>query len=1032
MRPLNLHLQNFGPYEDTTIDFTRFDAAPLFLVTGNTGSGKTTIFDAMVFALFNETTNNKDRGAGALRADFAKDGDETAVTFTFTHANRTYTVTRKPKQRSARGAERPAKVSLTFDRDGERQEMTRIHQVDQFLSDLLGLTKDQFRQLVLLPQGQFRRVLTSSSNEKEELLESLFATHLYAAWTARLKDQLAARDADSKDRVSELAGLKKAAAAVTLPNDQAADNAAWLTAAHRVLADQDEGLAKISREIESNQAALSAATAQVQAAQSKQEASAAVATLTAQQAELAAQEPAQQALAARVAELGWFQDHQATYLSWQQATSTQESASAAARQAATSQTAAERAASQATAQVDQLSAQAAQVDEWKATQARLEGLLPEIAARDRLSAAAASQERAVAELTSQLTAARQQVESAQAAQTTATDQLTAIGDLGKEELAVQRQGDRLARWQEQQRALAQQAAQLADRWAQESAARQAASQAAAAAARAQEALATTEDAFARSAIARLLPLLKADQPCPLCGSTDHPHPVVPARMAVTEDELKAARKAAQAARDAANRTASDLAHQAELARAAADQLTAGRQQLAAELKVAPDAAPLAAALEQAGQAHQQATAKLTAAKQARQRAEAAATVAQKSLTQAQAALEKLTPAHQAAREELTRLTGALESKRQLVGTRQAAPTKEEIARLKRQVADYAAAKQAADQALATATTAVTTARTQRTQLAAQEKAAAATAKQAQEDLVTALAAAYPDRDWTFFAQAAAALAQLPALRDQRVQYQQAVATTADRLADAKQRLAKVATALPLASAQEKQATAQATLNQAQQERGHQQAAHAQLQSQVAEVQRLVDQQAAAEAERAELATLVAVMRGDTGTKLSLERYVLQSYFSQVLTLANQYLVKLSNQRYTFELDEGSGHGNGTKWSGLEIAVFDHYAGRARSARTLSGGESFIASLSLALGLSELIQQQTGGIQIEALFIDEGFGSLDPQALQKALSALLAIQDSRMIGVISHISELKEQIADQLVVTNTAGKSTISYRSASQV
>ena len=105
--------------------------------------------------------------------------------------------------------------------------------------------------------------------------------------------------------------------------------------------------------------------------------------------------------------------------------------------------------------------------------------------------------------------------------------------------------------------------------------------------------------------------------------------------------------------------------------------------------------------------------------------------------------------------------------------------------------------------------------------------------------------------------------------------------------------------------------------------------------------------------------------------------------------------------------------------GMAVGVNDFYmAGNAANA--------------LALGLSELIQQQTGGIQIEALFIDEGFGSLDPQALQKALSALLAIQDSRMIGVISHISELKEQIADQLVVTNTAGKSTISYRSASQV
>ena len=156
---------------------------------------------------------------------------------------------------------------------------------------------------------------------------------------------------------------------------------------------------------------------------------------------------------------------------------------------------------------------------------------------------------------------------------------------------------------------------------------------------------------------------------------------------------------------------------------------------------------------------------------------------------------------------------------------------------------------------------------------------------------------------------------------------------------------------------------------------------------------------------ADLQTLTAVMNGNGPKKLSLERYVLQAYLQEVLDVANTRLQVLSNQRYQFVFH-----------SGLEIDVYDDQVGERRAVQTLSGGESFIAALSLALALGEVIQQESGGINIDALFVDEGFGSLDTNSLDVAMNALESLEgESRLIGIISHVTELRDNIPDQLQV-----------------
>jgi exonuclease SbcC len=180
-------------------------------------------------------------------------------------------------------------------------------------------------------------------------------------------------------------------------------------------------------------------------------------------------------------------------------------------------------------------------------------------------------------------------------------------------------------------------------------------------------------------------------------------------------------------------------------------------------------------------------------------------------------------------------------------------------------------------------------------------------------------------------------------------------------------------------------------------------------------------------ELSQMLQLYQTMNGDNPQKISLERYVLQWYLAEVLQCANQQLNQLTKGRYRFELKQETGRSKGN--TGLEINVYDDNAGATRSSHTLSGGESFIAALSLALGLAEVIQSQAGGVAIEALFIDEGFGSLDEEALEMAMEALESIENAgRMIGIISHVRELKERIPQQIIVeTSGTGRSSIRYQ-----
>ncbi|AQP53505.1 hypothetical protein BW732_04185 [Vagococcus penaei] len=200
MQPLRLELHNFGPYDHCTIDFRSFYAQSLFLITGKTGAGKTTIFDGMTYALYGSTSGGLRQGKD-MRSSFATPDERTVVTFEFSYRDLTYTVTREPEQlvNKARGTGtrvQPAKVCLTvYNQEGQEiKQLTKEKEVGLFIHELLQLNRAQFLQIIMLPQGEFRRFLNADSNDKEKVLRQLFNTSLYQQIAEQLKEQKKKRD----------------------------------------------------------------------------------------------------------------------------------------------------------------------------------------------------------------------------------------------------------------------------------------------------------------------------------------------------------------------------------------------------------------------------------------------------------------------------------------------------------------------------------------------------------------------------------------------------------------------------------------------------------------------------------------------------------------------------------------------------------------------------------------------------------------------------------------------------------------------
>lgn len=1030
MRPLTIELHYFGPYEHQVIDFTQFTDRSLFLVAGNTGAGKTTIFDAMCYALFGQTINDRDRSAAALRSDFAPADQETMVKFTFEHQDLKYQIMRRPKQvlKGRRGnlVEHNQAVDLIYPLESDHpHEITKIKEADTFITDLLNLTRDQFKQIVLLPQGKFRQFLDSDSNTKEVLLRDLFNTSRYEQWATQLKNDLREQKKSLTTQETKLQSLKETVTEI----DAQLTTKEWLAEAKNYLARLKASLERLGDDEQQQQKKVDQLDAQLHTEQELKKNIEELAELVKAGERLQAQAEKIQETKQQVKILDWYQEHQTEYQRWKDGEKRLQKLTADSnilhedlrnlqKQHQTIET-----------ELQQTSKQQEEIDQLQTEVADLTNKLPLFDDRDKLRSTVDELQTNLKQQTKQQAVSQKKLQDAQQQLTVIANNLKEHENLGDVQVQIAKQEALQEKLTTAGKDLKQLETKLLSekencvKLKQEQGAAEKLVQ------KSQSRLDDLNDRFARHQIAILAQKLKPATPCPICGSLDHPHPASLADDGelVTEAQVKAATVKAQQNRS----TLDQLREQVRQSVAKIADLTTQletQQVYLAEL-LGDDELPQ----DWEGQIENQAQ-KLAQMKTNLDRIE-------QQVKEWRQEEEELEQESKFSQEELDKIDESVNRCKQDLIAKQTI-LKEKTAALPAKFPT----KEAADKQIQTDQLTIKAFNNQLESLQQQrqenaEKLAGTNSRIAQtkeelatqttqqdnlhQYLVNLLAQYDVQLKWNFWQEASEQVATLSSLREQVTTFENQVQDNQSQ----QERLTKAINnhSMPdIALTQTKLNAEREQLRQYQQEIGQLTAQYKQLAETDEKIIKVVEKTGKLDQEINELQTLTDVVTGNTENHVSLERYVLQAYFQDVLVAANVQLDRLTNGRYQFELATES-HGAGAKWSGLEVNVYDDNAGRTRSTRTLSGGESFMASLALALALCQIVQEQSGGIKIDALFIDEGFGSLDQQALEDALHSLQELEGHRMIGIISHITELEEQIPDQLIVRSRNGRSYVAYQ-----
>ncbi len=954
MRLHRLEIQAFGPFADTVaIDFDVLSEAGLFLLSGATGAGKTSVLDAVCFALYGAVPGERN-AAKRLRSDQADDTTPPRVSLEATLSGRRFLVVRspawrRPKKRGAGFTPQQASVVVSERSDGGwRPLTTRLDEAGHLLSGLVGMNLSQFTQVAMLPQGRFQAFLRASSDDRHRLLQQLFRTERFEQVEAWLRDRRVSLQRTSLDHERTVAGLvhriSETAEASAPPAGESLTS--WGSALAESAADLAASLsAELPALREAERSAREALEAGRALADRRRQRSDAVRA----HQELLAQTEQVELMRGRLDEA-----------------TRARAIPPLVRMADAARNAAERA----ELKLVRDRAEAAALLDVPA-----EELTTETVARLTASAAdAAAQARALLPREQERLTVSAQLEAARA-------------ELGGAELAEVRSRAAEAR--------AAAARLPADRTAREECARRLEAgrtllslreeivaaqldlnQVVQARLTLAEELVALQQARLEGMAAEIAGRLAAGGgSCPVCGSDHHPHLATPAPAAPDATAEKVLRRRLYDAEFEQHTRAThvqDLQTQAALALQAAgtddvDALRAGLAQADAALVETSRQAALAGALERE-------VSRLTELE-----ATAAALTARLADVVSEL-LSALGEEHDDVASLVTRRTAAFAS----------------LTRLSESQAAGEVALRAADDA---------------------EGALAATAREAGfPDVPSAVAAVLPDDE----------AARLREVVDEHVRRKAAVeAVLADpTLQDATmadEPDLDVLARLHLTAAEELATTHAAERREA--------ARATRLRELDTLLERAVSAWTPVRAELDLVSSVASFAEGkapDNRLQMRLSAYVLAFRLSQVVDAANARLTTMSDRRYS--LEHTGRRGAGERRGGLSLLVRDDWSGESRDPATLSGGETFVVSLALALGLADVIMHEVGGATLDTLFVDEGFGSLDADTLDDVMDTLDSLRDGgRVVGVVRHVAEMRDRIPTQLVVTKARAGSAVTLR-----
>jgi exonuclease SbcC len=1010
MKPLLVEMQAFGPFAGRqVIDFSLLGQKTFFLIHGPTGAGKTSILDAMCFALFGDSSGGE-RDGHQMRSHHADAATLTEVLFEFALGERRFRVRRTPDQerlarRGGGQARQPQTAEihrLDVGADGGTEEVPLAsgwRKVTDEVIRLLGFESKQFRQVIMLPQGQFFDFLKSTSQEREKILQTLFGTEIYRRIADRLSSQAKAVEEEAKESVTRRdtllgqAEVSNEAALEERLKDLATQLAAAQTAeaAAKTADSAAEATVNAARQLADRFGELDKATEAFKTLKGQEGAKAQIRSTCERARSAAAVMPHAAAAAKAATKVAEEVQALASYQTLEQKAMAE----------AVKADSAVAAASQQAPEIEVLNKRLNFLDELKAKVQALHTARTQLAEAD-----ASAKQWATAQATAEKVGKEAAEQQAKALADLQTQQLLAAKVEGLKASVSLLEGQ------------ATKAAALAK--AQTDAASAQKDQklkvsALAAATKAEVQARTVRDdthrAWVAGQAARLAAGLAADQACPVCGSAHHPAPAHlnggEGAEVVHDDALEAAEEAL--------RKAADLHNTARTQHEAAVRLEESLQARIADLRTdLGDVASTAAELKQAASQAQKDLKAAEAAAAGLAATQIRVDAAGKACVQTQEKLTQTTKEAQAAREKQQQCQAVLAEREKEVPPDLAAPEQLEQARALA-AQQLAALQKAKDDAQAAATKAHETAASAKTRVQAAQESVGRLTRERDD------AAQLRDQ-------------QLKSSGFEDLQAFEAARMGEEQLAEAEEDLKRFDTDLGAAQQRLQRATAD-TSNQQRPDVPALTAAHRQAEAAHLAASNAVRDVLAAEKTASKLAadlreqaaqyerlqTKWAVVKrvsdlanGVGGQRMSFQRYVLSTLLEEVLAATTQRLQVMSKGRY--ELRRAITAADKRAAAGLDLEAYDQYTGTVRPVTTLSGGESFLTSLALALGLSDVVQSYAGGIRLDAIFVDEGFGTLDTEALDFAIRALKDLQQSgRMVGIISHVTELREWIDARLEV-----------------
>ncbi|MFD6423298.1 AAA family ATPase [Streptomyces sp. NPDC060198] len=1007
MRLHRLVLTAFGPFGTTTeVDFDALSSAGVFLLHGPTGAGKTSVLDAVCYALYGAVPGARQSPGTSLRSDHADPGTPTEVLLELTAGGRRLEITRAPAQARPKKkgdgytTEKAQSRLRAYDPVKGWQALSKSHQeIGEEVTQLLGMSRDQFCQVVLLPQGDFARFLRADAEARGKLLGRLFDTRRFAAVEERLAELR--RAAESRVRTGDervLAGAQRLAQAAgpaaetPLPTAQPGEPG---------LAEGVLGWAAVARSCagERLEIARMAATAAEERRAQARHALDAERELARLQQRFAETRRRASGLEEGRADHDRCEERLARARKADLIVPALELRDAAEREAAAAGAARDRFRTKlppelADAGVGQLAEterryrqELGGLDAARRAESRSAAIDAE---RALLDGESAQDDEAIREADAWLagwddtrTALAAEVEAAQEA-ATRTEQLAARLASARGRLDAARRRDVLAREideaREQLSGARESALAAHERW-----------------------LGLRERRL-RDIAAELAAGLSVGEPCAVCGSAEHPNPARAGDGHVdraTEETALAAHRAAEQERVRVDQTLGLLTERHTTARAEADADSAERAVRTGS--GGPSVLELVHHTDELAREHGEARRLAAGTHRARERLAAAEREHQDRLEQRRHA-ERRAAVRVSRREELDRQQTALEA--ELAGVREVsgsiAAHADRLARRADLLAEAAEAVRA-------------------------EQGAAERRKEADGRLSDAAFRAGFDTPQA----AVATLLDRPAQRQLQSRidaWQAEAATVADRLAEED---ARGAAARPDASpdrARETYDRAETLLRTASSALSAAQERRTELDRLSREAAREVRALGPLRAEYERVARLAALTAGtsaDNERKMRLESYVLAARLEQVAAAATVRLQRMSAGRYTLVHSDAR---TGGRRAGLGLHVVDAWTGRERDTATLSGGETFFASLALALGLADVVTDEAGGTRLDTLFIDEGFGSLDEQTLDEVLDVLDSLRErDRSVGIVSHVADLRRRVPVQLEVVKERKGSTVRHR-----